>query len=120
MHWCSKKIARKFGALTMLTTAERDLVQAANMAMDRLDRATAPVEIAKARAELERIRGKLEKARDPNAQALQVMRKALAQPIDAATGALVKAKPSSQKATAGRSDRFDKLMRPAGAAALAK
>ena len=48
----------------MLTTAERDLIQAANMAMDRLDRATASAEIAKARADLERIRSKLEKARD--------------------------------------------------------
>ena len=101
----------------MLTTAERDLIQAANVAMDRLDRATDPAEIAKARAELERIRGKLEKARDPSAQAREVMRKALTQPIDAATGAFVKAKPTSQT---GRSDRFDKLMRPAGAAALAK
>jgi hypothetical protein len=101
----------------MLTTTERDLIQAANMAMDRFDRATAPVEIAKARAELERIRSKLEKARDPNTKALEVMRKALTQPIDAATGALIKSMPAPQRPA----DRFDKLMRPgAGPGALAK
>jgi hypothetical protein len=103
----------------MLTTTERDLIQAANMAMDRLDRATHPAEIGKARADLERIRGKLEKARDPNAQALEVMRKSLRQPIDAITGKVM-AKATPRTAATGRSDRFDKLMRPAGAAALAK
>jgi hypothetical protein len=103
-----------------LTTAELDLIRASDAALDRYEKAQTSrnaAELAKARKDLERIRGELEKFRDPNAKALEVMRKALAQPIDAATGALVKAKPTSQT---GRSDRFDKLMRPAGAAALAK
>jgi hypothetical protein len=107
----------------VLTAAELDLIRASDAALDRYEKAQTSrnaAELVKARADLERIRGKLEKARDPSAQAREVMRKALAQPIDAATGALVKAKPTSQTATAGRSDRFDKLIRPAGAAALAK
>ena len=58
-----------------------------------------PAELAKARKDLERIRGELEKCRDPNAKALDLIQKSMRQPIDAATGALVKAKPTSQTAT---------------------
>jgi hypothetical protein len=91
--------------MSILTTTERDLLRDADVAMDRFDRATAPAEIAKARADLERIRGKLAQARDPNAQALEVMRKALTRPIDAATGALIKAVPTPRPAAAAaRSD----------------
>jgi hypothetical protein len=82
--------------MSILTTAERDLIRDADAAMDRYHKAQTSrnqAEIAKARADLERIRGKLEKAREPNAQALGAMRKALMQPVDAATGALVKPKP---------------------------
>jgi hypothetical protein len=93
----------------MLTTAERDLIQAANMAMDRLDRATHPAEIAKARAELERVRGK--QVRDPQAAAIDAIRKSLGQPIDAITGTVMAKATPGRRVIDHRSDRFDKLQR---------
>jgi hypothetical protein len=95
----------------MLTTAERDLIQAANMAMDRLDRATHPAEIAKARTDLERIRSRLEKARDPQAAAFDAIRKSLGQPIDAITGTVMAKATPGRRVIDHRSDRFDKLQR---------
>lgn len=107
-----------------LTTAELDLIRASDAALDRFELAKTTrnaAEIAKARRSLEDISAALEKHRDPNAKALDMIHGSLRKPIDAATGALIKAMPTPQRAAAsGRSDRFDKLMRPAGAAALAK
>lgn len=106
-----------------LTARELDLIRASDAALDRFEKAQTTrnaAELAFASKDLERIRGELEKCRDPNATALDLIQKSLRQPIDAATGALVKEKFTSQTATAGRSGRFDKLLRPAGGAALAK
>jgi hypothetical protein len=79
-----------------LTARELDLIRASDAALDRFELAKTTrnaVEIAKARRSLEDISAELEKHRDPNAKALDLIHKSLRQPIDAATGALVKAKP---------------------------
>jgi hypothetical protein len=83
-----------------LTAAELDLIRASDAALDRYEKAQTSrnaAELVKARKDLERIRGELEKCRDPNATALSLIKRSLQRPVDAATGALVKAPAPGQK-----------------------
>jgi hypothetical protein len=100
-------------------TAAVDWIRASDAALDRYEKAQTSrnaAELAKARKDLERIRGELEKFRDPNAEAFRLIKRSLERPIDL----LAKGEPIRKSAATVRSDRFDKLMRPAGGTALAK
>jgi hypothetical protein len=102
-----------------LTTAERDLIRASDAALDRFELAKTnrnPAELEKARKDLVRLRSELEKL--STAPVSDLLKAALRKPIDL-SAPLAKVKPTSAKAAA-RGDRFDKLMRPGGPAALAK
>jgi hypothetical protein len=94
------------------TTKELDMIRLAKQAMNDLDVASPGAARVLARQRLERIQIGLEKGRDPNVEALRLIKQSLGRPIDPQ---------SAQKAAAnGRSDSFNKLMKPAGSAALAK
>ena len=104
-----------------MTTAELDLLRAADVAMDRYDKAQTsrnPAELAKARTDIERLRGELEKLRH-DVTARELVKSALTRPFDL-SAPMAKARPH-RVATTGRSDhQFNKLVTPAGRDALAK
>jgi hypothetical protein len=85
-----------FGAFRMppaLTSNELDMVRLAKQAMIDLDGAKPGAARVLARQRLERIQIELEKLRSTDAEALRLIKRSLARPIDAATGAMTKAAP---------------------------
>jgi hypothetical protein len=90
------------------------LIHGADAAMDNYDRALTtrnPAEIAKARARHEGLREELEKLHK-SMTALASMRSALNQPMDFATGTMIKTKSAlQQRAIDYRRAQFDKLQR---------
>lgn len=65
-----------------LTTREMDTLRSAKEAMANFDTAKPGVARVLARQRLERIQIKLEKCRDPNAEAMRLIKKSLGRPFD--------------------------------------
>jgi hypothetical protein len=100
---------------TALTAREIDLIRSSKEALANFDAAKGDARVW-ARQRLERIQIELEKLRSPDAEALRLIKQSLKRPIDP----LAKAQSTQKAGAPGRSERFNKLMLPTGADALAK